>query len=651
LFDFFSLNPCSPIHVCPWWWFPFSAGGPLLVAAGLWVENSVVLMTWPGAETDSAAQRTSNHPQPGPLPVVAMVQLGDVQARSIAVLPVGGEDVLLVGTNSGSVLLWDLLPQQEERQQGSSSKPHTSWTLQRARSVQVGNTSVTLGELWLPGDQQDHGAADGGCTSSASSLAGQQCRIAFAGSAAVIRVHQGLLLCRQQQQQQQAAAGSALLAAAAAGAAGTEAAPFSHPPLAAADCIMISRLCGSEGCQAAAAFHSPDLPHSLTWVSARGRLCFGGVDPEHKLRWRSRGLRGTPLALAWHQPTNTLVVLLQCGARQGDWQQQQDAQQLLLLDASSLQVLMTVQLSSRHTYTTLALLDLPCTSEGAQQHQEPHHNHQRQHQQQQVGMQPPESVKAFILSSATAAGATNLDSSSSSSRPAGCKPFVVLGSYSMVDFLSKAPSVGCNDPYIREIGLLSFFELRTCPVPELAAPESEQQQQQQEVSGGPHSSHLCYELVLHGLLPLGMIPCSMCSVLPELLFPEQHVTAAGAAAAADGSADRPSGSRHSRRTAPAGQAGATLEETAAAEQGSSSRTAAGGGVHQPRSEAAAGTARPRPLLVVGSQLGVTLLDVVVDDARQAEQQVIQDRLTAAAQVRADLPLPVDCCMLSGVALS
>eukprot|EP00775_Hariotina_reticulata_P008964 gene8964-9139_t len=258
------------------------SGGQLLVAAGLWVDNTVLLLTWLGSASQTSAPATK-HSQPEPLPVVASVQLGERQARSIAVLPVGGVDVLLVGTNTGSILLWDLLGQQEQHEPGSTRKPFLSWTLHHARSVQVGNTSVSLGPLWLTGDGLGRGAAEASCTSDGFK-ADHQGRIAFAG---------------------------------------------------------ISRLCGSEGCQAAAAFSSPDMPQSLAWVSGQGRLCFGGVEEQHKLRWRSRGLPGTPLALAWHQATHTLVVLVQGGARQGDWQQQQ-AQQLLLLDAASLQPLLVV---------------------------------------------------------------------------------------------------------------------------------------------------------------------------------------------------------------------------------------------------------------------------------------------------------------------
>ena len=84
------------------------ATAELLVAAGLWVENAVVLLRWPAAHGGASGESgCGGTPGTGQHPVllepVCRLELGGQQPRSLAVLDVAGRTVLVAGTSQGQV--------------------------------------------------------------------------------------------------------------------------------------------------------------------------------------------------------------------------------------------------------------------------------------------------------------------------------------------------------------------------------------------------------------------------------------------------------------------------------------------------------------------------------------------------------------------
>lgn len=588
-----------------------------------------MLLPWP-----SSSPAPRQHEQPGQqqLTVGCAVELEDEQPRSVAVLPVGGDEVLLVGTNSGRVLMWqiDLLERQQQpsQQQGQSNQAgmiaatcDARWVLRHSRTVQISSSSVSLLPLNLP----PAGIGSGG--SGSSSL---PCIYAHAGAGAVVRPIQALVRARQGQsrQQQQHLQSNAL-----------------RSSLAATDCLQVSRVCGSEACLSAAPVQSPDMaPHSLAWVSASSRLCFGQLDAVHKLRWRSRGLPGSPLAMALHKPSNTLLLVVQAdgsnrsGSGSGPAQEssQQQQQQLVLVDCRSLAVLMTLALAAGQHCTSLAVLDLPCTSQQQQQQQ-------RQHS-------PPVKGAGLVGGDASTAAAGSTSSSS---------PFIVLGSYVNLD-LSATSAAGAGQadaeqcssldayqqllrrqrqqqqqqqpfngqmqvsggtqdyatadaarPDIVQIGVLSFFELKTSMQNPQAVPGA-------AAGGAGNAQRLCYDLVLHGMAPVPVTPACVCTVVPEVMMQQQQQQQQerGSSAHAGGRSSGSSG-------------GAPPADAAAAVP--------------PRLADSALHDQPA-CLAVGSEAGVTLFSVLVDDAGVAEHTQLQQQLKATAQVRECLAVCLGCCV-------
>jgi hypothetical protein len=547
------------------------AGGELVVAVGLWVANSLLLMHWPSSTQQQPQQQLS---------AGCVVELQEEQARSAAVLPVGGEDVLLVGTNSGSVLMWQVEQQQQQQQQAGT------WQLQHGRAAKISSTSVSLLPMQLPAATSADAAAAAGSSSIGSNPGSTVASVyAHAGAGAVIRPIPGLVAARQRQQQAHQGGSSSSV----------------HAFLPTTDCLLVSRVCGSEACLTAAPVASADMPpHSLAWVSPSSKLCFGELEPLHKLRWRARGLPGSPLAMALHKPTNTLVLLMQadngCSSQvevQGAGRQQQQ-QQLVLLDARSLAVLLVLGLAEGHSYTCLAVLDLPCTS-------------QQQQQQQQRQQQPGSSAAS---EAGTAGGHFTGANSSSNSRP-GLRPVIVLGSClnmavspagANVDAAgagtsSASAAAAAAVPEELQVGMLSFFELQ--------ASMSAAGQAAGAAAAGPASSaqqQMRYALLLHGMTPLPVTPACVCTVMPELLHEQAGKDAA------------------------AGSAGDGNERSAAQQQ---QATAAAAAASKAAAEAAGQGA---VCLAVGSEAGVSLLQVLVDDAGRQQQMVVQQQLAAAAEV-------------------
>jgi len=601
------------------------AGGQLIVAVGLWVDNTIILfsLTAHTAEGGSHTQPPQQQQQGVQhLHVLCCVALDADQPRSVALLPVGGADVLLVGSNTGKVLMWQVATNtqtsHQQQQQASCGSVGQAVVLQHARSVQVSNVSVSLQSTWLPAADEDPSHTFSSTSSSSSSstasaagplgsrpAAAVPCVIAHAGAMAFFKPNQALLAAVQLQsgantpdagKAQQAAAAAQLVHAAAA----TDQHTFAG--IGATAFVAVSRLCGSEGCLGAAPVHTPHMPFSLAWVSSSHRLCFGSISGQHRLRWRSCGLPGTPLALAVHEASDTLVLLLAADTFAEASSQQDYAQQrLVVLDARSLQVLMVLALAPGHTYTSLQVLELPATS-----------------QQQQQRVQRPSWGHGSSGGGAAVQAAAGQKQQRErqpvggrSNSPDGCLPFIVLGSHVVLaapDSNAPASSSAAGDaaqPRIKRVGMLSFFELKKSVQPR-------QQQQQQQLGGSSSggsssggSAALRYELVLHGMVPLSVTPSSACTVVPELLS-----------------------THHQQQQQQQSPAGADVSQTGGPT--SPAGTAAAGA--SPGAAAAPAGGTELPLLAVGSEKGVTLLRVVVDDARLAEQQHLEQLLADVGQV-------------------
>jgi hypothetical protein len=100
------------------------------------------------------------------------------------------------------------------------------------------------------------------------------------------------------------------------------------------DLVRVSRVCGSDGVVSLVGVHTATMPHSLAYVAANTRLCFGGVDPEHRLRWVAAPVRDTVETLVVHEPTECVVALT--AASDG-------AQHLRVLEATSLRQLLSLR--------------------------------------------------------------------------------------------------------------------------------------------------------------------------------------------------------------------------------------------------------------------------------------------------------------------
>jgi hypothetical protein len=77
-------------------------GTGLLVAAGLWVENAVMLLKWPAAGGDEQ-HSSGGAGHPALLEPACRLELDDEQPRSLAALDVAGRTVVLAGTSKGQV--------------------------------------------------------------------------------------------------------------------------------------------------------------------------------------------------------------------------------------------------------------------------------------------------------------------------------------------------------------------------------------------------------------------------------------------------------------------------------------------------------------------------------------------------------------------
>jgi hypothetical protein len=396
-----------------------TAGGAeqLLVAAGLWVENRVVLLSWPRLEEVGAVDLEGQQPRSSSLlrvagrPVLVVgtatgqVRAGQQQggrrmvrcsARAIlhgrmswcslalhcCILPLGlpfqygacrnckqrasrlppylrvtkqllchlhlchilhtsftippgaassnidtkptpAHHFLAPGSCCWQVLLWELLPHKEPRATSSSSSSLPwRWSVRHGRCVQVTHSSISLQRLCVP----LHATSGSSSSSSAKGLQQPLVECVWAQGAA------GALLTPDSEAELLLTSLSTP----------TDTHPKSsssssssmHRGPAVTDLVRVSRVCGSDGVVSLVGVHTASMPHSLAYVAANTRLCFGGLDPDHRLRWVAAPVRDTVEALVVHEPTGCVVALT--AASDG-------GQHLRVLEATSLRQLLSLR--------------------------------------------------------------------------------------------------------------------------------------------------------------------------------------------------------------------------------------------------------------------------------------------------------------------
>jgi hypothetical protein len=415
-------------------------------------------MRWPEAAGGAAAGAPSSQHQQ--LQAVCRLELGEQQPRSLAGLNVDGRSVLLAGTSQGQVLSWELQP---------GAAPDAPLLATAPRSVGIGSTSVSLQ------------VAMGSTTTTSSSYV-----YAHSDADAIFRPKPY------------------------AAAAASPVQPHAPLPLPATELIEACRIVGGERLRAACPLHARSMPDSLAWVSYAGRLCFGALDPELKLRWTAAPVGDTPLHTAWHAPSGCAAVVTEArgaAARRGG------RQVLRLLEGRGLRQVAALALAEGHACTACEVLDLPCSgADGGG-----------------AAAAAPAAAGASALPAAAAEGAAAAKQKEQG-RPPGTRPFLVVASAVESAAARMQPACAgppsCGAPARGAVGLLSVFDIRALPA--AASGMSGGDVGLPAGSGGDSGSTVRYEIVLLGAVPLNSTPVSLCMVtaipLADLGLPalEQH---------------------------------------------------------------------------------------------------------------------------------
>ncbi|KAG1666590.1 hypothetical protein FOA52_000557 [Chlamydomonas sp. UWO 241] len=240
-------------------------------------------------------------------------------ARSACMVPgstESGRPLLLVGTNTGTLLMWQLVAGGEGVWAAEPPCPV---------GVAVSNVAVELSEV----QRSDEGCGSGGSGGGGAQRGRGGYVYAHSGSDAIVRLRED---------------------------AASEPAPASAASVAAR--VDVVRVHGGAGLRAVCArLHAETMPNSLAWVSHDGALAFGRLDARGTpgLEWSTAHVRDTPGAVALHTESGTLVVLMQdlCGR---SW--------LRLVHATTLVHITSLPLAPGHHYTCLAVAHLPASSGG-----------------------------------------------------------------------------------------------------------------------------------------------------------------------------------------------------------------------------------------------------------------------------------------------
>ncbi len=462
--------------------------------------------------------------------------------------------------------------------------PSGSLQLVAGRRVQVSNTAVQLQLGWLPqhsSSSSSSSGSSGSSCSSGSSAPQQQYVYAHAGSDAIFSSCDPVLLIPEEPATQQVQVSRRSRSAWPCPCLTIQHASFlmypatwqqtSCKPLCpvmalthALHGVQVSRVHGAEQLRAACPLHTPSMPHSVAWVSPAGRLCFGGLDTQRRLRWSAALIGDTPLQVAHHGPSRCLVLLTESVSGQ---------QWLRLVDQSSLKQLAALRLEQGHFHTAVASLQLPCSSQAAAEHAR-------------------SSAGGLAAGQSSTAGSNG---GSSAAAAAGCKEFIVLASYLLHEAAagdsgaaaassSAAAAVAgaaAGSGLQRTTGVLSVFDV-------------------QVMHDAAGAGNVTYKLQLLGTHATAAVPMSLCTAVPAQ---------AGAKDAAGRSAR---GGDNSSSAGGAQQA----ESSQQVASGSSSRQGtAGGAAKQPehKGQQQLPAQQAQPYLLAGCEDGMRVFRVFVDD--------------------------------------
>ncbi|KAJ9513186.1 hypothetical protein QJQ45_029328 [Haematococcus lacustris] len=621
---------------------PQGSGVPV-VMLGQWLGHSLLLLP---------ADRLA-------APLLAL-DLGEETARSAALLPVpvpaacsaptppagpgaaglgataggcGSERWLLaVGTNTGLLLLWDVVGGNSEGAGGGGGKGggwQQPWVASCPRQLRISNVAV---ELSLhPGDPPSPSSTPTLLTtppdSSPSPSPSSPYLYARSGNDAIIRPRPPSSHPLSHLSPQLGAGEGQ----------GEGEGPSGR--LAAPQLVEVCRVFGARRLSSLVGCGLEGLGRGCAWVTAAGRLMFGQLDPALRLRWRTAYMGDTPQHLAYHSASHCLVVLSQssCGEQ---W--------LRLVDVDSLQPLVALRLARQHCFSSLLVTPLPCSSSS---HPEP-----------------------------SAAASSPCPPPPSCPRPAPSAPakqFIVLGSSLLLPGrLPDSGSSQAGSAPTQAHGLVSVLDIvrshtpHTHPAaPAAAAPPPAAQPPAQPPQGGPQAA---FQLRLMGVVPVPGVPLSLAisGALNKASSSSSSNPAGREGKAGGGGAREPASSRGSTHGLPAQQqqqqqqqlsGGNSRQQVQHAQQqqqrqagqgrgpsirqqGAKAAVAAEAeGEEEENKEACHGSA-PGPLLLVGGSQGVQAYSCWVDDAGTRGQQAVGEALHAALRVDglpAFLPPPSD----------
>ncbi|GAX79364.1 hypothetical protein CEUSTIGMA_g6806.t1, partial [Chlamydomonas eustigma] len=479
------------------------------------------------------------------------VSVGSTVPATAAPTKIDVSPVLLVGTNGGKVLVWEMSALPEPLTAGVVLKGEegcsSSFGLRVKKQpfeVCISNVAVELME-WQSGDSPVYSpSVVGGMIFGAIP---QSAVYVHSGSDAIIRLRppttpqfpeNGLV-----RNVGPTAAGVAHLQ--------TSGSDRALQELTLSQRLEVCRLHGSVGLRAVCPVMTDTMPTgSMAWVSREGRLLFGRVQPgAQQLCWTTAYIGDTPHHACYHAASHCHVILTQ-DASGDSW--------LRLVHADKLNQVLAFKLATGHHYTSLSVQRLPCSSLGYSagptrlmpssgtssnmpttvlRGQIPSTSaatttaaHQQQRQQRQQRQQQgassssssnpsishASSSKHATFSAAAMAMVGNLDEKAGHRMPLN-KEFVVLSSYLMYDSrLDSKIAPGLK----KTQGLLSFFEI-TLDIVEQLTPLSASSQR---VTPPPtafdatssHSGSMArYGLLLHGTCHLPSVCMSVCTAVPE----------------------------------------------------------------------------------------------------------------------------------------
>eukprot|EP00798_Chlamydomonas_sp_ICE-L_P021570 gene21570-28564_t len=373
--------------------------------------------------------------------------------------------VLVVGTNDGALLLWEL-------QYNGRTSTLMPMEADNSRVVRISNVDVSL-EVYGSHLSCSHGDP------------ASHYIYAHSGSDAIISLRQGTPSSPSSHAGAGAGAGS-----------GAGAGPTTYS---ATDLVEVLRVHGGSMLRAVCSVNTPAMPASTAWVSPEGKLIFGSLDVNAKIRWTTAYIGGTPQHSAYHAALGCFVVLMEDANLKdmGDTPQHsayhaasgcfvvltEDADGvnwLRLVHEETMLPVLSAKLAVGHFYTALAVESMPCTS------------------------------GQLLITTQVQAQGGGPEAQTAQTQ----KQFIVLASYLLTQDNMSLDDMAeeSSDPHRAGVpscqAVLSFFEITLECAPPSCEPSG--------LKGGPQKE-VRYGLLLHGSYLTTSVCTSLSSVYPERL--------------------------------------------------------------------------------------------------------------------------------------